>query len=309
MNAKKNARPVEKCVEMKWNCTHEELERAIENPEAVVQLDVSGHAFCKESVEILSKLTSLRVLIMKNCCGVDDVLKTLSCLNLHKLSLYFSDVTEVGMECVGNMVNLKGLDLSKCYFGETVWLKVFGYLSGLSLCELFVRNTYFGDDAFEMICGMVKLRRLDMGFCSNVSKRALGVGIRRLVNLEWLNIVACNMSSRILGVIVGLRELRGLDMSLCRLGGSEGFRILEKCEKLEELRLERTAVDDDVLCVLGRLKNLKKLDVSECNVTSRGLGFLSGVDDVCCNEMFLFEEGLRRKVVRNKNGVWDFCVL
>lgn len=297
-------------IVMRWNCKYEELEKAIddvENPETITYLDVSAYRFCERSIKILSKLSSLRVLIMKNCSGVDDVLIMVSFLNLQELSLSSTDVTDVGMKYVGRMVNLKKLDLSKCHSEQLTLLD--GYLDKLSLCELNVQKTHFSDDAFYGIFRMKSLRKLNVGYCRSLTECTLEKGVRKMVNLEWLNLVACNVSCDLMRELVYLRSLVYLDMSLCRLEEGEedeGFKILGKCKNLEELYLERTNVDDGVLNVLGELKYLKKLDVSECSVTNLGLSYLSRVDDVCCKEMFSYVPGPRRKVVRDVSGVWGF---
>ncbi|MBK9622678.1 MAG: hypothetical protein IPO31_26140 [Candidatus Obscuribacter sp.] len=153
------------------------------------------------------------------------------------------------------------------------------------------------DKALINICKIQSLRYLDVAR-SDVSDIGLK-NIAALSNLEQLTLFATDITGESFAELPKLPKLQVLDAGACRLLMSN-LRFLPNCKTLRVLRIDSVAltregaqyvsqcpdlvelaiphsnsVTDYVIAPLVQLKSLKKLDLRQTKVTTKGIGKLS----------------------------------
>ena len=297
-------------VSLRWGSTCDDLRRAIDGvaggAEQVGELFIPGHRVDEEVSAELSSFVNLHSLSLQGCDEVDNILEWVSILpNLRRLDITNSSVSDEGVKFLVNLENLEELFACGCYKITTIGFQYIAKLKSLQHLDLRQPTTdNITDDGFLHITTMVNLRVLCVQECREVSRDAL-MNVGRLVGLEHLCLRACDVTDEVVNVIIGLANLRVLDLAWIRSDvlTTNGLIQLSKCVNLEELKLERTGVTDEVLSFLALVPKLKSLNLSECyRVTNTGLAFLSGIDDV------RYESKARDfcGIYRGSNGVWKF---
>lgn len=159
------------------------------------------------------------------------------------------------------------------------------------------KHETLADKALTNICKIQSLRYLDVAR-SDVSDIGLK-NIAELSNLEQLTLFATEITGESFAELTKLPKLKVLDAGACRLLMSN-LRFLPNCKTLKVLRIDSVAltregaqyisqcptlvelamphsnsVTDYVIAPLVQLKSLKKLDLRQTKVTTKGISKLS----------------------------------
>lgn len=124
-----------------------------------------------------------------------------------------------------------------------------------------------------LLSGLKGLRRLDLQD-TEISDEGLE-NLMSLSSLESLCLASCGLNGSTLHTLSGLKKMRRLDFSSDHLG-SQVYPVLEQFPLLSWLTLSHSAVKDQNLLYLGKLKNLYELCLAHnLDVTDSGIKYLS----------------------------------
>lgn len=184
------------------------------------------------------------------------------------------------LQAIGSIPAMTSLNLRSCFLFDGV--QELARLTALRNLDL----RFCGgvtDEGLRTLSGSLhRMASLDLGSCSRITRE----GIRSLCgfsSLCSLSLGACKGvdDDAIRAISVGLPTLRSLNLDCCLGISSEGMISLGGFKSLTELSLQRTAVDDEAMRILGSLSAMKHLDLcSTSKITDVGLyalGSLSGL--------------------------------
>lgn len=210
-------------------------------------LGLKNAAVSGEGITHLASLTTLDSLLLLGCSGINDKgMRAISGFNLKLLVLGLcSGITTAGFRQIDNLVNLEKLQIFGCDIDDSTVLR---------------------------LCSLTKLTKLIIG---DKLHRISDTGFRdiaNLINLEELGL-CCDISDSGFLKVCTLSKLVKLNITGCREITSAGFRDIGKLFRLQELDMTGCCVDDDA--PISQLRNLNKLDISDCSQISHlGLSVL-----------------------------------
>lgn len=95
-------------------------------------------------------------------------------------------------------------------------------------------------------------------------------GVEGCRNLRELRMIHCHgIQDSDLGALAALQALEELRIEDVSIG--PGFHMLADFVELRELSLRSTLADDEIMRIVGRLQNLRRLWLDNCPVTGRGI--------------------------------------
>jgi Leucine-rich repeat (LRR) protein len=227
-----------------------------------------------------------------------DIHRVAQMVNLERLSLAETRVTDTGIEQLRGLRSLRELDL---YFAEFITDDGVAALADLSqLQRLNLRGTKVTSRVFESISRLTALRSLDIGY-SQIDDSGVEL-LAELPHLEQLAIGGTRIGVVALSSLKLLPALRRLDMGgMQRVdsghwGLTLSIRVLEELgtlENLVSLSLSGAVLNDigadkpglkeeqrqslDGLGKLAALRKLERLDLSRTPVNASGLRELTGL--------------------------------
>jgi Leucine-rich repeat (LRR) protein len=154
---------------------------------------------------------------------------------------------------------------------------------GRPIVEVNLRFTNTGDADLKGLATLVKLRKLDLSQNGGLT----GAGFRdlkALQDLEELDVNFCPISDDGMKSIAGLRKLKKLSISGAKITDA-GMREIAKLDNLQELSAsgmllngpDRNEPRDAAIKELGRLSQLRKLDLSNTQTADESAGAFAGL--------------------------------
>jgi hypothetical protein len=212
----------------------------------------------------------------------DDLAKLARLPRLESINLAFTKITDVGLEHLAPLGNVRVLDLDHA---ESVTDEGVAHLKHWRRLEhLNLRGTKVTSSAFEPISLMTGLRSLDVGH-SRVNDDLFDE-LEDLDHLERLSFGGNKMSGAALAFLKALPALRELSVSGRQRTDSGLWSVavtdfnvgqIAQVQGLEVLDLGETSVSDRGIAELGRLKDLRTLDLRATRVTGKGIAALAGL--------------------------------
>lgn len=189
----------------------------------------------------LSNLKSLKAIDLSDCNRVTtEGLKSLAkCPKLSFLKVWGPSINDESLEVIGQMKSLRVLGLND----TAVTDEGMQFLKDLKLKEVHLFRTKVGDAGLKVLAGMPS-----MGF---------------------LNLRDTRISDDAIGMLVGLDQLKKLDLSECNSPGvtdASGTHFA-KMSNLADLNLWSTKFSDDGVKELTGLSNLTRLNLDNTKVT------------------------------------------
>ncbi len=203
----------------------------------------------------LAKIKTLKSLSVPGTrvsdAGLID-LQTLPNLEHLRLGVYRegANITDEGLKTIGQMKQLKDLDLSGTKISDAglVHLQGLGHLDSLSL-----ENTKVTEAGLAHLAQLHGLEELRLHTGSPIT----GIGARYLAKLKLLRSISNN-----------------LDLT------DDGVAVMATLPHLEILMLSDPAVTDKGLAHVAGMKSLKWLWLQNCQVTDEGLRELTGLENL-----------------------------
>jgi hypothetical protein len=220
----------------------------------------------KFDLTCLNSLVKLKTLILTYCNNLtDENIKQIMNMNLLCLSLTACyNITDEGIKYASNLLNLRefGLGHTKTTNTGVKYLSKLIHLESLGLQNCKITN-------LQPVFGLTKLRYLDFSGC-DITDKDLN-GIFNLTELQELGAGNCHKITDIgLNYIFGLTNLKILRLNHCT--NIVGTELNIHGSKLEELNLNISPkVNDSFLEQIPNLSLLRKLDLTACNITNKGL--------------------------------------
>ena len=265
---------------------------------------------CKDIATICTEQTHLKVLSLRGCRVITDILRKISQLRmLEELDLNGVGILGDWMEIICSTTSLQKLDLS--HSGEHLTsesLLLIDSLSALRALHLGWKK-HVNDDNLAIVSHLEFLRTLDVHRCADISDAGLhhistmkslreinldscvlvtDVGISELAKIECLESVDVGYTSITdvgLFELSKLRVLTVLNITGCESITEEGAAHLASCVYLRKLNISHTGVTDTAISRLQPLIYLKKLNVNSCvNLTNdslRSIGALLSLENLC----------------------------
>jgi hypothetical protein len=158
-------------------------------------------------------------------------------------------------------------------------------LAKLPLLEILnINGTKFLDGFAEIVCGLPKLKVLNVG--DHETPMSAVKILERAKSLEKLTIFSGALTDNTLDQFPTIPNLRDLEIHThANTNGVEyngsGLGFLVKLPHLEILRQSGRSITDDGLEAIGKLKTLKELELAECNkITAAGLKHLTNLTNL-----------------------------
>lgn len=260
---------------------------------SLVDIDLAKSSITDEGLAFLASFPKLKALGLQRCNLVTDAgLKHLESVpNLERLYLLYTLIGNDGMEHVAKLKKLRVLDLRGSKVSNAGLEKLRDHPS---LVDIKLRASSIDDEALPFLASMKKLRSIEAEDTTIVGTELGQLAV--LTDLQKLNLwrsYVDESSFAPLSVLTKLRDLRlrgtavratvlstlaaskdaliYLDLIECPINDDE-LAAIESFQKLETLEIWQTNLGDAGLAHIGKLANLKSLDISICpNVTSAGM--------------------------------------
>jgi serine/threonine protein kinase/Leucine-rich repeat (LRR) protein len=183
-------------------------------------------------------------------------------------------VTDAGLEHLGGLTKLTGLDL----YGTQVTGPGLEYLKGLSnLSSLGLGSTRIGDAALEHLKGLSNLTVLDLGG-TQVTDAGME-HLKGLSNLSGLYLNFTRVSDAGLEQLKGLTKLSYIGLAHTAVTGP-GIAHLKGLTNLSELHLAETRISEAGMKQVGTLTALTKLELHLSEVSDAGLAHLKSLPNL-----------------------------
>lgn len=259
---------------------------------SLVDIDLKKSSITNDGLAILQSFPNLKALGLQRCnLLTNDGLKHLEHVpNLERLYILYTLISNDGMEHIARLKKLKLLDLRGAKVGNEGIAKLEGHPT---LVDLKLRAESIDNDALPAIASIKQLRSLEAEDASLFGDiGALAV----LTDLQKLNLMRTYVDAQSFVPLKNLTKLRDvrlrgtatratvldsllaskdtltyLDLTECPIVDAE-LAPIEQFQKLETLEIWQTDLSDAGLPHIGKLINLKSLDISKClGVTAAGV--------------------------------------
>lgn len=193
----------------------------------------------------------------------DDLAQLRQMPELEELDLSGSSITDEGLAHLSDLHALERVDLSD----SEVAGPGLAYLGGKPINYLNLSGSRLTDEGLARFPELSKLDHLDLSDTSITDK-----GLYHLANLPallWLELLNTAVEGQ------GLAHLAGSPITYVNLAGSEitdkGLQHLAELKRLQDLRLNETAITDAGLAPLLDVATLEELNLSDTAVTDAGV--------------------------------------
>lgn len=278
------------------------------------RLDLYGNNITGKGLSHLSEIRSLRNLYLNLSSITDNKLNSLSKLkSLEVLSLFKTNISDIGLSHIKNLNSIQELNLRRTRVTDAG----LDYVSRLVSLESLSLPRGTTDAGLAKLKGLTKLKQLNIGHMQltetglerlkdfksleslelpkGISDEDIAV-IKDILSLKELRIQASPITDMSMDYLAELKSLKKLLLHNVNISDI-GYTKLTNLIDLEELRLIKTtdnpayeAIGNEGLASVGKLKNLKLLELLGTKVTNGGLKHLSTLTSL--QELYLAHTGI-----------------
>ena len=248
-------------------------------------IDLSGNEVHAKQLEQLNGIPLLAGLDMQLCTGIDETvvdalgkLRSLRCLRLGGTSI--SDATINGLS---DLANLRSLDLEVC---ENIsddsmpFIASFRQLRCLNLKKTAFEKLKITDRALSDLSSLEHLELLIL-YGNRLTDAGMS-DLAKLTNLQFLDLSLVGITDKGIHALAPLKRLQTL--SLLYNTGFSGPLLTDDCtttissfKELKHLSLVGAKISASSVGELGKLKELKYLEIQYTRVTPEGVERLQGL--------------------------------
>lgn len=275
---------------------------SLENSDAFFIVNESGFAIeadlaeCRignDAISQLAEFSALTKIVLDGTRTDSETYDELAKIeNLEHLDIARSSPDVAAFEKLKGLKKLKFLQLLKATLPEDA-MKVLSEFPALE--QIRCGQTRVGDTELQHLANLKTLKAIDLSDCNRVTIKGIEA-LSKCPKLSFLKVwgdtidndcmpfVAKMKSLRVLGLNdtnvtdEGIKQLAELDLREIHLFrtsiGDESLRVISQMPNVVTLNLRDTRISDQGIEYLTNLKNLRKLDLSECN--SPGITDVSG---------------------------------
>lgn len=216
----------------------------------VTKIKTYKNEIVDEDLTILREFPKTESLSLHSCqIGDEGILHLANLCDLRTLYLTNTHITDDGLEVLGNMVRLTELDLA---------------------------GTSITGNGCTHLSEIATLSYLNLAI-SDVNDNGMK-HIKDLRHLESLSLIDTRISDQGLECLRGHGHLTLLSIDRCEMVTDAGLAHVAEISGLQELGLSSTSITDDGLRHISQLGSLKTLNLSGTRVTDDGLRHLFGLD-------------------------------
>ncbi|MCG3184348.1 MAG: hypothetical protein ICCCNLDF_02463 [Planctomycetes bacterium] len=241
---------------------------------------VNWNNWTTSGLKHIKKLERLRLLVLRGSPELDDEtcallaeFKTLEHLDIG----YCMKMTDEGIRHLALLPKLRVLH-AYCLNGETIYARGFDAFGNDSPLEelYFTHDVEIDSAAMAAICGLPRLRVLDMSYCCGVEMDAL-VHLATCTQLQEFRMYYDYVTPEVLRALCKVQSLQVLEIGADKLD-DDAISALASLKHLRVLRLfDAEQLTDTTFQTLGRLTSLTELEVDESKVTAKGVRFLAAL--------------------------------
>ncbi|MCB9933758.1 MAG: hypothetical protein H6841_10100 [Planctomycetes bacterium] len=241
---------------------------------------VNWNNWTTDGLKHLKKLERLRLLVLRGSPELDDETCTLLAefKNLEHLDIgYCMTMTDEGIRHLALLPKLRVLH-AYCLNGETIYARGFDAFGNDSPLEelYFTHDVEIDSAAMAAICGLPRLRVLDMSYCCGVEMDAL-VHLATCTQLQEFRMYYDYVTPEVLRALCKVQSLQVLEIGADKLD-DDAISALASLKHLRVLRLfDAEQLTDTTFQTLGRLTSLTELEVDESKVTAKGVRHLAAL--------------------------------
>ena len=206
----------------------------------LVFLKVWGKSIGNQSMDIVARMRSLRVLGLVDTAVDDEGIKKLADLNLSEIHLFRTSVGDDGIKILASMPNMTTMNL---------------------------RDTKVSDASMETIAGLKKLRKLDLSECTSPGVTdASAKAISQIESLQQLNLWSTKITDAGVAEFESMKNLTWLNLDHINVT-DKSAEVLSRMKQLKWIHLGKTKITDAAVPFLKKLPNLEYLDVSNTEIS------------------------------------------
>lgn len=220
-------------------------------------------------LEGLRNLEELVVLELGGLWGGmnDDGLKELCGLKkIQRLSMWASVCTDEGLKNLREMILLEELDVHACDTITDEGMKIISEMKSIKKLNISECGSVT-DEGLKFIGEMVWLINLNIkGMMLHGGGLNLREGIKWLnrLKLQVLNVGGTNIDDDSMRIISTMESLDTLLLSGCENVHDDGIKSVSKLHRLRKLDISDLDISDEAVYALSDLTNLEELNISEC---------------------------------------------
>jgi internalin A len=260
------------------------IREALENSDAYFSVDDSGFAVeadlteCRkgnEAVEQLVGFAKLTKVILDGTTIDSDTFDSLSKMDeLAHLEIERSSPDAQSLEKLKRLKNLKFLQLFKATLSEDA-VKVLSEFPALE--QIRCGQTRVGDDELRHLANLKTLKAIDLSDCNRVTIDGLK-SLSQCPNLSFLKVWGDKIDNEGMKHVAKMKSLKVLGLNDTSVD-DEGIGLLADLG-LQEIHLFRTLAGDESLRVISQMPNMKTLNVRDTRLTDKGIEYLANLKDL-----------------------------
>lgn len=240
-----------------------------------VEVDLAECSLGNDGLKQLGKFTKLtRVILDGTKVDSSSFDQLAEILNLEYLDISRSSPSAEDFEKLKPLKRLKFLQLLKATLSAE-GLKV---LSGYpALEQIRCGQTRVGDEELQYLSELKTLKAIDLSDCNRVTIVGLEA-LSHCPNLSFLKVWGDSINDEAMRFVAKMKSLKVLGLNDSNVT-DEGFKALANLN-LKEIHLFRTSIGDETLRVIAGMPSVVKLNLRDTRISDQGIEYLTSLKNL-----------------------------